>query len=149
MAYNQALTERMALVSTLDPVSQSADTVASDVVDMQNFRRVIFILSVGAMGTGSKVDMTIKGDTASNGSFATTITGKAITQLTQAGTDANKQVMVEVTAEEVAAQGFRYIRAAVVVAVEASLISLVGLGEFMRYSNATAKDLSSVDEIVV
>lgn len=149
MAYNQALTERLAIVSTLDPVSQSAATVTSDVVDMKQFRRVIFILSLGAMTTNSTVDMTIKGDTASNGSFATTITGKAITQLTEAGSDGNKQVAVEVTAEEVAAQGYRYIRAAVVVGTAASLISLVGLGEFMRYSNASASDLSSVDELVV
>lgn len=148
MTYNQALSERLALISTLDPVSQGAATVTSDVIDMKNFRRVLFVLSVGAMTLNGTLDMTIKGDTASNGAFATTITGKAITQLTEAGADGNKQVLVEVTAEEVAAQGFRYIRASLVAAVAASLISLVAFGEHLRYSDAADHDLSSVDEIV-
>lgn len=144
----QRLTEELALVSTLDPVSQGAATVTSDVVDMRVFRRIIFILSVGAMTASSTVDMVIKGDSASGGSFTTTVTGKAITQLTQAGTDANKQVIIEVTAEELAAQGFRYCRASVTVAAAASLISLVALGARARYESAAEYDLASVDEII-
>lgn len=144
----ERLSEQLAVVSKLDPVSQGAGTVTSDVVDMRLFRRILFVLQVGALGASATVDMTIKGDSASGGSYTTTITGKVITQLTQAGTDSNKVVLVEVTAEEMAAQGFRYCRAAVVVATAACLISLVALADNARYETAAEFDLAAVDEIV-
>ena len=144
---NEKLTERLALVSTLDPVSQSAATVTSDVIDMKLFKKVMFILSTGSLGTSATVDMAIKGDTASNGSFTTTITGKSITQLVKASND-NNQVLVEVNAAEVAAQGFRYIRASVTVGTAASLISLVALADGLTYTMPSENDLASVVEIV-
>lgn len=148
MAYTTRLSEDLALISTLDPVSQSAATVTGDSIDMKIYRRVLFILMVGALGTNATVDMDIKGDTASGGSYTTTITGKSITQLTKAGSDDNKQVIVEVTAEEVAAQGYRYIRPSVTVGTAACLIALVALGGNNRYVPASDYDLASVDEIV-
>ena len=104
--------------------------------------------TLGVLGASATVDWALKGDTASGGSYATTITGKTITQLTKAGTDDNKQVVVEVTSEEVAAQGLRYIRDTTTVGVAASLISVTGLAGGLRFSPASEADLTSVDEIV-
>lgn len=144
----ERLTDTLAVVSKLDPVSQGAGTVTSTSIDMAQYRRVMFILSVGAMTASSTVDMTIRGDTASGGTYTTAITGKTITQLTQAGSDSNKVVIVEVGADEVAAQGLRYIRASVVVGAAASLVSLVALAGDIRYTPASDFDLAAVDEIV-
>ena len=144
---NEKLSEKLAIVSKLDPKSQSAATVTSDYVDMAKIKKVIFILQTGALGTSATVDMAIKGDTTSGGSYTTTITGKSITQLVKASND-NNIAVVEVSAAEVAAQGFRYIRASVTVGTAASLISLVALAGTLLYSSANENDLAAVVEIV-
>jgi len=71
-----------------------------------------------------------------------------ITALTAAGTDDNKQAKVEVTAEECAAQGVRYLRGDLVIAVAASLVCVIVQAAPNRYSPAADFDLASVDEIV-
>lgn len=148
MSYNQALTEQLAIVSTIDPQNAGTGDSAGDIIDMSKIRRVVFILALGAMTTNSTVDLVIKGDTATGSSFTTTITGKAITQLTEAGTDGSKQVLLEVTAEEVAAQGFSRIKPIVTVGAAASQLCVIALASFMRYSGASENDLASVDQIV-
>lgn len=148
MGYNEALSEQLAIIGTIDPDATAASTVSTDVIDMKHYRRVLFIVLAGELGSSATVDFEVNGDTASNGSFATAITGKAITQLTQAGTDSDKQVLVEVTAEEVAAQGFRYIRGDLTVGTATSDMAVVVLGSFLRYSDASQYDLASVDEII-
>lgn len=144
----ERFSELLAVVATIDPDAATAATYTSDVVDMLNFRRLLVILQVGEMQATSTIDLTIKGDTASGGSFATTITGKAITQLTAAGSDSDKQVLIDVTSEEVRAQGYRYVRAALVVGTAASDCALVILGGRTRYRPAYDYDLASVDEII-
>jgi hypothetical protein len=145
--YAERMSEALSIVSVLVPVSQGAATVTSTSIDMKLYRRVMFILQAGVLGASATLDMAIKGDTASGGSYTTTITGKSITQLVKA-TDDNKQAIIEVTAEEVAAQGFRYIRASVTVGVAASLIALVALADNQRYRPAGDFDLTSVAQIV-
>lgn len=144
---NEKLSEKLAVVSKLNPISQSAATVTSDYVDMAKIKKVIFILQTGVMGASATVDMAIKGDTASGGSYTTTITGKSITQLVKASND-NNIAIVEVSAAEVAAQGYRYIRASVTVGTAACLISLVALAGNLAYSSASENDLAAVVEIV-
>lgn len=147
MIGNEKLSEQLAVVAKLDPKSQSAATVTSDSIDMAKIKRVAFILQTGTLGTAATVDMAIKGDTASGGSYTTTITGKSIAQLVKASND-NNIAIVEVSAAEVAAQGYRYIRASVTVGTAASLVSLVALGGNLAYSSASENDLAAVVEIV-
>lgn len=144
----ERLSEGLSLVSCIDPDVYVASTVNGDVIDMKDFRRVIFVLMAGTLGASATLDYAIYGDTASGGSFATQITGKAATQLTQAGTDSDKQVIIEVTAEEAAAQGFRYLQDEMIVAVATSDCGAVALADRARYSDASGLDLSTVDEIV-
>jgi hypothetical protein len=143
--YNEALSENLAVVATLDPVSQGAATVTSDEIDMKLHRRVLFILMTGLIAATGTLDCKIQAATTSGGTFVD-LTGKAITQLTDA--DDNKQVLIEVTAEEVAAQGLRYVRASVTAATAASLMALVALAGFSRYGDPESNDLSTVDEII-
>lgn len=144
--YNEKLSEKLAVVATIDPVSQSANTVYTDAIDMRYWRRVIFILSVGVMATNSTVDFSVVEGTTTSPTTAMS-PAKAITQLTQASTDDAKQVVVEVAAEEMAA-GNRYIRGKLVVAAAASLVSVVGIADVGRYKPENGYDLASVDEIV-
>ncbi len=143
------LTERLSLIGTIDPDAYSANTYTTDEIDMKNFKRVMFILTVGTLGSSATVDFEINGGSASNaGSHATLLTGKDATQLTQAGGDSDKQVIIEVSSEEVAQQGLRYIEAEMIVGTASCDAGVVVLGELAHYSNATDVDLSTVAEVI-
>lgn len=148
MSYTQRMSEKILVVGVIDPdaYTQSATTYKTGAIDMSLHRRVLFVVQVGEMAATSTVDFAVYGDTASNGSFATKLTGKEITRLTQAGTDSDKQALVEVTAEEVFAQGKRYIRGDLLVGTAASDAAVIALAMHSRYQPGA--DLSSVDEIV-
>lgn len=142
------LSEEIGVVATIDPDAYTAAAYTTDVIDMANLDRVLFIVMAGTLGSSGTLDFLVKGDTASGGSFDTTITGKSITQLTQAGTDDDKQALVEVTGDEVIAQGFRYLRGTMTVGTATSDAGVVVIGSRRRYQPMTDHDLASVDEVV-
>lgn len=146
--YTQRLSEALALVATIDPDAYTTGDQNSDAIDMENHRRVMFIVQAGTLGSSGTLDFAVYGDTSSGGSFTTAITGKSITQLTEAGTDDDKQAIVEVTAEEVNDQSMRYIRGVLTVGVATSDAGMVALADASRFTPASAFDLATVDEIV-
>lgn len=135
------------IIKVLDPVSQGAGTVTTGWVSMADSDAVLAILQVGAMSASSTVDAKLQQATDSSGTGAKDITGKAITQLTQAGTDSNKQVEINCWSHELdVAGGFNHVRLSVTVAAAASLISALVLSFYGRYETVT--DSTTVDEIV-
>lgn len=146
--YHERLSEKLAVVSTIDPDAYGTGAQTGDVIDMTYHRRVLFIGMAGTLGSSATIDLAVYGDTASNGSFATLITGKSSTQLTEAGTDSDKQAIIEVTAEEVAAQGLRYLRPTMTIGAATSDAGMIALADFSRTGPASELDLASVDEIV-
>jgi hypothetical protein len=138
------ISEQLAVVAALDPDSYSADTYYTDAVDMKYWERVMFILNVGDMASTATVDFgVVEGSTTSP---TTAITGKSITQLTQAGTGNDKQAVIEVRAEEMDPDN-RYVRGKVTVGVGACDVSVVAIAEGW-HKPASDFDLASVDEIV-
>lgn len=141
--------ERVAVVATIDPASLTANTYVSDWVDMADFEQVMAVLSVGAMTTNGTVDAKLRQAKDASGGSAKDITGKAVTQLTEAGEDDNKQVVLQVRADELdVAGGFTHVALSVTTATAASLGSAVLLGFNPNYGPASGYDLASVDEIV-
>jgi hypothetical protein len=71
----------------LTPTSYTAAAYITDEIDMNKWSRVVFIVTGGcAWITSATLDFVVKGGSATNaGSHSTTVTGKSITQLTQAG----------------------------------------------------------------
>lgn len=143
-----AVTETWAVVATIDPDAYGTGAQTGDVIDMLYWEEVMFVVLAGTLGTVATLDFAVYGDTASNGSFATLITGKSITQLTEAGTDSDKQAIVRVTAEEVAAQSLRYLRSTATLAAATSDYGVIALGRAANYAPVSGYDLSSVDEVV-
>jgi hypothetical protein len=135
-------------VDCIDPDANTTGDITGDIIDMSKHARVMFIVMAGDLGSSATLDYTVYGSASSNMASPGALTGKAITQLTQAGTDSNKQATVEVTAEEVKAQGYRYIRGTLTIAVATSDAGVVGLADHSRYFPASELDLASVDEIV-
>jgi hypothetical protein len=139
--------DKATIAAVLDPVSQAAGTVTTGWVPMSTFENVLAVLLVGAIGASATVDAKLQQASDGSGTGAKDISGKAITQLTKAGTDDNKQVLINVRSEELDVNnGFTHVRLSVTVATAACLISALMLGLDARYQPATQK--ATVDEVV-
>lgn len=148
MGSMKRFTEEWAIVATIDPDAYGTGDQTSDVIDMADFVEIAVIVLGGTLGSSATLDVAAKGDTASNGSFATTITGKSITQMTEAGTDSDKQAVISITQEDLMAQGYRYVRILASIAAAASDAAVLVLGRSAHYSPVADYDLASVDEIL-
>lgn len=146
--YHPRLSEALAVVACIDPDAYTTGTQDSDIIDMSKHARVIFIVMAGVLGSSATIDFAVWGSAASTMTSQAALTGKSITQLTDASTDDDKQAIVEVTAEEVKAQGYRYIQGTLTVAVATSDAGVIALADHSRYHPASELDLASVDEIV-
>tara|TARA_R110000824_G_scaffold3817_1_gene18212 strand:+ start:977 stop:1423 length:447 start_codon:yes stop_codon:yes gene_type:complete len=143
---NSLTSERAAVVAAIDPANNGAGATNTDEVDHSKFGSTQWTLMTGTMASTSTLDFKLQSASSSGGSFSD-ITGKAITQLTEAGSDDDKQVVINLRADELTA-GDRYVRGVMTIAAAASWSSVVALGFDARYAPASDNDLSSVDEIV-
>lgn len=145
---SEKIYEYLAVIATIDPDAYTAATYVTDEIDMQDWDSVLFVVMAGTLGTSATLDFVVNGGATSNaGSHATAVTGTTITQLTQAGSDSDKQVLVEVTNEAVAAQSLRFIEGSMAIGTATSDAGAVVLGVPRNYRNANQFDLASVDEI--
>lgn len=136
-------------ITVLDVINpQSATTVqGTGWNSMANFDAVMAVLLAGALGSSATLDAKFQQATSSAGAGAKDITGKAITQLTQAGTDANKQVLINVFASQLdVTNGFTYVKLTMTPATSTALIGAVLLGVNGRYQPPSHG--TTVDEVV-
>ena len=139
--------EVAAVVSALDPASLTANTYYSDWILADDFEQFMAIVLVGAITTNGTCDIAISQATDGSGTGAKDVV--AATQLTQAGSDSNKQVVLQCRADQLdLAGGFRYLAVEIVTATAASIAGAVLLGFNPTYGPANDYDLASVDEIV-
>ena len=141
------LTEKIAVLGAIDPDAYATGTQGTGYIDMKQFDQVAFVLLNGAMESGAKVDFKLQEAKTNSGGSLQDLSGKAITQLTQAGTDGDKQVIVVVKAAELS-EGYRYVRGVMTISVDAVDAGVVVLGGDPRYMPASDFDVSTVDEIV-
>jgi hypothetical protein len=145
---NNLMSEDVAVVATIDPDVTAAGAVTSDWVDMGLYDQVLAIAMAGTLGTSATFDAKLQQATDSSGTGAKDIAGKAITQLTEAGADSDKQALINCRAEELdLAGGFTHVALVITVAVATSDAGGLILGGGSRYLPAD-NDLASVDEIV-
>lgn len=141
--------DQAAVVGTIDPDAYTAATYVSDYADMSLFDSVMAIIKAGTLGASATLDAKLVQATDSSGTGAKDIAGKAITQLTQAGTDADKQAIINCFASELDINnGYRYVAISMTVATATSDADAVLLGFAPKYAPASDNDLVSVDEIV-
>jgi hypothetical protein len=146
---NILVSDRVAIVGAINPVSQGAGAVSSAWIDMQNWRSLMAVIQAGALGAGATLDAKLEQATTNAGVGAKDVTGKVITQLTQAGADSNKQAVINLRQVELDfANGYRFVRLTMTVAVQASLVSALLLAADARYNPASDNDAATVDEIV-
>jgi hypothetical protein len=98
------------------------------------------------MGSSATLDAKLQQASAAAGTGAKDITDKAITQLTQAGSDGNSLVGIELRTEELDVNGgFEYVRFSVTIAVADCAYAATLFGVEPRYA---AVSTTAYDEVV-
>jgi hypothetical protein len=133
MYLNEKPSEALALVATIDPVSQAAATVSTGWIDQSAYLAMLAVISVGVFGASATVDAKLQQATDSSGTGAKDITGKAITQLLAAGGN-NRQALINMKEADLDTEGgFRYVRLSVTVGTAATLIQAALYGALPHY----------------
>lgn len=149
MNANLLASDRAAIVGMIDPDVTAAGTVTTGWIAAKNFHSFMAIVMAGTLGTSATLDAKLEQATDGSGTGAKDITDKAITQLTQAGTDSDKQAIINLRPEELDVDNdFTHFRLSVTVAAASSDAGGIVLGLDPRYGDASDTDLASVDEIV-
>lgn len=147
MAYTERFTEVHYPLAWLAPVSVNNGAEAfTSYVSLANYHRAVILLFTGVMAGGGTIDAQVHQGTTTAGAGAKHITGKAITQLTQAGGDSGKIVAIEVRAEELDVDGgFDCIALGYTVGTAASLMAIAIFGIEPRYAPVPT---ANYDEVV-
>ena len=126
MAFCERLSEQLAVVATVDPVSRGNTIITSDSVAMAVHRRALFILQTGANPTGILVNI-------QEGTVLWTAgTATILTRAATAVVGVNSQYLFEVSGEAMGA-GLTHLRAQLTPSGATHLISLVCLADVERY----------------
>lgn len=140
--------QRIALLAVIDPDANGNATYSTSYIDMQDWHRIAAIILVGDMASTSTLDAKFE-QAITDGGTAKDVTSKAITQLTQAGTDSNKQTIIDLCQEDLDfANGYRFVRLTVVIGTAASDSAAMIIGIDPVYGPAEDYNLATVDEIV-
>ncbi|MFO0845881.1 MAG: hypothetical protein U0797_26450 [Gemmataceae bacterium] len=136
--------ERVAVVGTIDPQNGNNSTLSTDYVDMSKFAEALFVFQLGAVD--NTVDCLVRESTTTSDGGGQTLSGKSATQLTSS--DDNKQVVINVKAEELSI-GYRYLRGRMAVGNgTTNMVSCVALGLVPRFGPASDDDLADVAQVV-
>ncbi len=141
--------DAVGIVGIIDPDAYTAATYTSSWIAMSNIQELMAIFMAGTLGSSATFDAKIEQATDSSGTGAKDVTGAAITQMTQAGTDSDKQAIIVITGEDLdVANGFDYVRLSMTVGTATSDAGAIALATRARIGTPRSLDLASVDEIV-
>lgn len=143
------VTEVLAVAGIIDPDAYAASTVTTGWVAAKNFLRLAALVSVGDMVATATVNAKLEQATSAAGAGAKDVTGKAITALTQAGVDDNKQAWINLLPAELDVKNnFAFVRLSMTIAVAGSDAAGVLFGFMPARGPATDVDLTAVDEVI-
>lgn len=141
--------DRVAIVGAIDPDVTAAGTVTTGWIDMAKWGAIMAIVMAGTLGSSATLDAKLEQASDSSGTGAKDITGKAITQLTQAGTDSDKQAIINCFQQDLDIDnGFTHVRLSLTVATASSDAGAVVLGFDPVKGQAHLSGAATVDEIV-
>lgn len=141
--------EQVAVCGVIDPDAHSTGAQTTGWVDASEFNQFMAIVFAGTLVSTATLDAKIEQATTSGGGSAKDLTGSAITQLTQAGSDSDKQAVINFSSTDLDVDNnFRYVRLSVTLGTAGGDIGGVLLGLGPRFGPASDNDASTVDEIV-
>jgi hypothetical protein len=140
-------TEVLALLATINPISQGVGTANSGWVSMADMRRLLALVNTGVLGAGATVDSKLQQAKDAAGTGAKDIAGKAIVQIVKATGD-NKQALINVKGSDLdVAGGFGFVQLSITVGTAASQVSGALLG-IPVYGPASSFNQAAVVQVV-
>lgn len=144
MAYTERWSEVNEVLAHIPADSETVE-VNSGYVYMGTKHRGVILISVGDMAAGATLDADLEQAQDAAGTGAKAITGKSITQLTQAGGDGNQVVIIELRSEELDPDnGFEYINLEITPAVGAVEFAAFILGTVPRYKAVSTTNVAEI-----
>jgi len=145
-----ALAYTAGIVGAIDPDAYGAGTYTTGWISAGDFADFMAIVMAGTLGSSATLDAKIEQASDASGTGAKDLTGAAITQLSQAGTDSDKQAVIAFSGEDLDVNnGFTHFRLSMTVATATSDAGAIVLGGGVRYGPVADADAASVDEIVL
>lgn len=145
---NKLPSEAVAVVGNIDPDAYAAAAYTTDYIPMRDFRRFMAIVQAGDIVSTGTVDAKLTAYTDAAGGGAFDIPGAAITQMTQAGTDSNKQAVINLNTDTLAGSvRYTHLRLTVTLGTAGADMGAVVLGFDPRSAPASDSDASTVDSI--
>lgn len=149
MNSNLKPSDQVAVVGAIDPDANAAGTLTTGWVSLADFGALMAVIMAGTLGSSATLDAKFEQATDDSGTGAKDVTGGAITQLTQAGTDSDKQSIINLFAEDLDINnGFTHARLSMTVGTATSDSGAVLLGLYPRSGAASDSDAATVAEIV-
>lgn len=149
MNANNMPSDVAAVVGAIDPDVTAAGTVTTGWVEAADFHMFLAVVMAGTLGTSATLDAKIEQATDGSGTGAKDLSGSSITQLTQAGTDSDKQSLIQFRPDDLDVDNsFTHVRLSITVATATSDVGGLLLGFGPRYGPASDDDATTVDEIV-
>ncbi|MDB5458145.1 MAG: hypothetical protein JWP92_3730 [Caulobacter sp.] len=140
---------RASVVGVIDPDAYAAGTYTTAWVDMQDWYALLAVPMVGDFVATGVLNAKFQQATDAAGAGVKDVVGGAITAMTQAGTDDNKQALVNLLPSDLDYNaGFRFARFSATLSTAGADFGAVVLGLSPRYGDATANDAATVDEVV-
>lgn len=147
MTPNQKLSEGLAVLATIDPISQGAGTVSTGWVAVADYHQMLALVDVGVFGASATVDAKLQQATDSSGTSAKDITGKSITQLVAAGGN-DRQALINLRPQELdTTNSFTHVRLSITVGTAATLVSGAIIAA-PRFEDASALNQAGVAQVV-
>ncbi len=139
--------DRIAVAGVIDPDAYAASTVTSAWIAMSVFDNIMAVIQAGTLGASATLDAKLEQASDDTGTGAKDITGKAITQLTQAGADSDKQAIINCRSDELDLENsFTHVRLSMTIGTANSDAGAIVLGMDARYQ--PADQAASIDEVV-
>ncbi|MEX0302214.1 MAG: hypothetical protein AB3N24_07310 [Leisingera sp.] len=139
----------MALLGVIEPDATATGDHSTGWISMADTQAIMAVILAGALGATATIDAKIEQATDETGANAKDVTGAAITQLTKAAGDDNKQAVIELWGEDLDIKNdFSHVRLTVSVGVANSDVGAMVIGTHPRQGPASDLNLASVAEIV-
>lgn len=142
MAYTERFSEVNEVLAHVPADSETVE-VNSGWVLMENYHRAVCLIGVGDMVATATFDADLEQAQDSIGTGVKAISGKSITQLTQAGGDGNQVLMIELRTEELD-PGFEYINLELTPATAAVEFSAYIFGTVSRYKPVPTTNVAEI-----
>lgn len=133
MHTNTKISEGLALLDSIAPISQAAGTVTTGWVPAANFLSFMALIATGVLGASATVDAKIQQATDAAGTGVKDVAGKALTQIVKASGD-GKQAMIDFRAQDLDTNnGYGFVRVSLTVGTANSLVTAMLFGSNARY----------------